>query len=238
MPHGGDIAADADSRQDSLTGGIGDFGPGRVRDMDIGGHVVVDIAADRRRTRLVEDDGLGPLAGILQQLERANRCERVDMVANGVVVVEDDGTPGADRHHRRHEGLVALIDRRGVGLGCRWRHRGTGGRGDGHHRVGQRIPSLIGYHRRHRRSLGVRHREAEPSPGQSAPECLPQTPAARYRRYLIHTVPRPARPLYSPSSYRDVSRAGKFLQAEPTQYRVFLPMGMTGEATSRIVPLF
>ena len=73
-----------------IAGAVGFAEPAGIDYMDIGHHLVVDIAAEDRRAGLVEQHRFGWHAGIDLDVECLGGRERINMVAYRVIVGKGD----------------------------------------------------------------------------------------------------------------------------------------------------
>jgi len=153
MPYGGAIGAIRHMVEFGAALFVGRDCPRRVRDIDECHHVVVDVAADGGDARLVEHDRRRFLALFDFVFELLDLRERIDLMHRRVVVREHHMTALADRHHQRHEHLVALVDHRFV---RNIRRRGQRGvlRRETHDGVCGGVAVCVGYDNVHRRGDG------------------------------------------------------------------------------------
>src|SRR6266496_6197096 len=80
----------------------------------VSNHPIVNIASERDESFLVESDRLGRDAGIKRQLEFFRGRQRIDVMANVVVVWKEDRRADLKRGYIGNELFVSLIDDRSL----------------------------------------------------------------------------------------------------------------------------
>src|SRR5205807_10167489 len=112
MPNGAAVASRRKFAERGRAGAIRLRREGSVGDVYIRDHAVVDVAADRGDTRLVELDWRRLLPFVDLEGELLDRRERIDLMHGHIVVGEDHMAASADHGDKRQERFVPLIDER------------------------------------------------------------------------------------------------------------------------------
>ena len=96
-------------REGSVPIGTRKHGPAIIRDIDIGDHVIVNVAADGGNASLGKMNAGRCTAMLKRELELLDRRERIDLMHGAIIVREFDASIAGQQSDERHEGFGALI---------------------------------------------------------------------------------------------------------------------------------